>query len=81
MVVGPCAYLTCRSLLGASFRARFRKVLDDMRTIHTDAEVLICSEHRQLLEPARDQGQVIHLSQEGYVYTEVWMIAPLYAAW
>lgn len=69
MALGECQYMSCRSMLGSSFRATF--VLGSDPAAHRgDREVLLCREHEHLCRPIRDKmNGRLFLSPEGYVYT------------
>lgn len=74
MSIGRCAYMTCGSMRGSSFRAEFIITEANRREFR---EVLICSECRILTENARDTGLPMCLTREGAVYLQLWMDAAI----
>lgn len=79
--IGQCEYLTCESFLGSSFRGRFQKIVDELREATIAQEVLLCPDHRRHVEAVLIEGGRVHYTLEGWVYTELWMVRPLYTAW
>lgn len=68
-MIGPCAYMTCASAIGQSFRAAFR-----YRGGTRLFEVLLCPEHTRLCEQLREEHPTqLSRTEEGWVYPARWL--------
>ena len=69
MALGECRYMTCRSMLGSAFRARFH-----IGGKRVDREVLLCSAHERECREIRDSMEGwLGLTPDGNVYSDIWM--------
>lgn len=67
MALGRCQYMTCGSMLGSSFRARFRQ-----GDTHVDREVLLCPTHeRECAELRARFPEQLLMTTEGWVVSGV----------
>jgi hypothetical protein len=87
-VIGGCQYLTCRSQIGSSFRARFACLEstwepDYLGRVHVAPpsvglfieEVLLCPDHARFCESLRLRVGELMLTDEGWVYGRTWLAA------
>jgi len=90
-MIGACAYLTCDSAIGTSFRASFYRQPGgydwDREGRHLDMvegrggsvfrEVLLCPTHTRICETVRAKDGPSHLmlTPEGHVYLRAWLDA------
>lgn len=68
MTMGPCHFMVCDSSLGTVFRGQWRQ-----RDHTMFAEVLLCRQHEQLADEDRRSMLLWVLTDEGWVYPQVWM--------
>lgn len=84
-MIGACQYMTCRSVIGSSFRAQFsflrenwepdyrgRVTLGAAKPRLEFAEILLCPEHARLCSSFRYAGELV-LTDEGWVYGRTWL--------
>lgn len=70
-MIGPCEYITCRSMIGTQFRAVF-SFMQGSRQF----EVLLCPEHTRLMSMLKeDHPNQLCRTQEGWVYPRMWLDA------
>lgn len=90
-MIGPCAYLTCDSKIGSSFRSTFYRQAGgfdwDREGRHLDMvdgkggcvllEVLLCPTHVRIFETvrAKDGPSQFMVTPEGHVYLRTWLDA------
>lgn len=72
MAIGRCQWMTCQSLIGSSFRARFSFL---GLSYCQDAEVLLCPDHTRIAESLREIVGELRLTPEGVVYGRTMMDA------
>lgn len=65
--------MCCISVLGSSFRARFR-LGSDPDAIRGDREILLCPTHERECREVRDKGVgELVMTPEGHVYSRIWL--------